>query len=563
MIVPIVQMGMSADYSGPLESLKPLLAQFSSDSLILAVSLGFLSLFLLKNAVILATIYLVTHFTLYSAAAFRKELFELYLTQPYSYHLQRNSAEMLRNLTNGIGAAFDGLRLGLNLLLDLVLSAAAFTILVIVEPVLTISLTVGVGGAGVAFYMIVGPLIQRWGKQAFHLEAQVIKAINFGLGAIKDIKILNAEAHTSHLLNTLSISQARILTRSVVANQTPRLFVELLIIVALLSVAAALISSDKPLESILAMAGTFALAALRLMPSMNRIISSTTELRQRTALVEDLHKDLIEGRRLQEYTTKDEGAPALPFTDRFQIANVTFQYPGSAVSAIEDINLTIKRGESIGLVGGSGAGKTTMVDLILGLLKPNIGTMTVDGIDIQPNLRSWQKDVGYVPQDIFIVDDTLRRNIALGKNDEDIDPERMQQALRIAQLDDVVANLPEGLDTVLGEHGARLSGGQRQRVGIARALYPNPQILILDEATSALDSQTESSIAAAMESLMGEKTMVIIAHRLATVRHCDFLVYMEQGRIAAMGRFDDLVKSNAGFAKLVQLGSLVSGEKES
>ena len=224
-----------------------------------------------------------------------------------------------------------------------------------------------------------------------------------------------------------------------------------------------------------------------------------------------------------------------PFRATLELSQITYSYPGAAEPALKDLSLTIQRGESVGFIGASGAGKSTLVDILLGLLTPDTGEVRVDGKDIQENLRNWQDQIGYVPQSIYLTDDTLRCNVAFGLTDEQIDDEAVQRAIQAAQLEEFVASLPEGLETIVGEHGVRLSGGQRQRIGIARALYHDPVVLVLDEATSALDAVTERDVMQAVYALHGDKTLLIVAHRLSTVAHCDKLVRLEEGRVVEEG----------------------------
>jgi ATP-binding cassette subfamily C protein len=292
--------------------------------------------------------------------------------------------------------------------------------------------------------------------------------------------------------------------------------------------------------------GLYAYAGFRVIPSANRIMMYVSELRYSRAWIHSLRDDLA---ALPAPAPAAEPGEPIRFTRAVALERVSYTYAdeNEADRVLVDVDLTIARGESVGIVGPSGAGKSTLVDLLLGLLTPTAGRITVDGRDIAGALRSWQRHIGYVAQEPFVLDDTIRRNVAFGVTDVEIDDRRVTAALTLAQLGDFVAGLPGGLDTLLGERGARLSGGQRQRVAIARALYHEPEVLVFDEATSALDTPTERELIAALEALRGVKTLVVIAHRLTTVRRCDRVAVLRDGRLAAVGSYDELLARDAGF----------------
>ena len=287
----------------------------------------------------------------------------------------------------------------------------------------------------------------------------------------------------------------------------------------------------RALEAVLPTLGLFAAAAFRLMPSVSRVLSAVQSLRYGLPVIDILIEEL----KLATPEIAGTYSPATPFHAVLELRHVTYAYPGAAESALKDISLTIRHGESIGFIGTSGAGKSTLVDILLGLLTPDTGEVRMDGSDIQSNLRNWQNQIGYVPQSIFLTDDTLRRNVGFGLANEQIDDAAVQRAIQAAQLEEFVNSLPGGLDTLVGERGIRLSGGQRQRIGIARALYHDPAVLVLDEATSALDTATERDVMQAVRALQGSKTILIVAHRLSTMAHCNWLYRLEQGRVVEAG----------------------------
>ena len=315
-----------------------------------------------------------------------------------------------------------------------------------------------------------------------------------------------------------------------------------------LSIVATIVVQTNELTYAIPVVGVFAVAALRILPSMSRIFSGLSQMRQSIPAIHDLYSDYVmPGMQTEE--TKADG-PAVSFEAEIVLKDVNYSYAGAGTAAVNDINITIKKGESVGFVGRSGAGKSTLADIILGLLIPSSGNVLVDGRDIYSNLRSWQSRLGYVPQDIYLCDGSIRDNIAFGIEPDEIDDRKIAAAIENAYLSEVVANLPEGVQTIVGEHGVRLSAGQRQRIGIARALYHEPDVIILDEATSSLDSQAEAIIADTIDNLKKDKTILIIAHRLTTVKRCHRLYLLENGVVSGVGSLDDLTESNELFKEI-------------
>ncbi|MGA9377411.1 MAG: ATP-binding cassette domain-containing protein, partial [Phormidium sp.] len=312
-------------------------------------------------------------------------------------------------------------------------------------------------------------------------------------------------------------------------------------------------------QNLVSVLGIFAIASIRLLPSASQLMSNMGVLRNFKPTLDRLYLDLkeIEKPEAVNYLKISQGVIpskgvkferqqsiktiAMPFTEEIVLNKVNYAYPEVASNSLTDISLIVKKGESIGLIGKSGAGKTTLVDVFLGLLIPQSGDIQVDSLSVYGSLRSWQNLIGYIPQSIFLTDDTIERNIAFGVQDHQIDQQRLDEAIKSAQLSELIAQLPEGRQTMVGEHGVRLSGGQRQRIGIARALYHEREILVLDEATSALDNETENLISQAIQDLSGTKTMIIIAHRLTTLEHCDRIYEMEKGRIVKSGSYQEVV----------------------
>ena len=359
-----------------------------------------------------------------------------------------------------------------------------------------------------------------------------IQHLQQGLGGAKDAKLLGREADFLNQYHVHNAGSEKVSRREFTLGALPRLWLEMLAICALAVLVIGMIGQGKPQDALLPALGLFAAAAFRLMPSANRVINALQCVRFSRPVIDMLSSEL---RLLDDTNPQPRGGP-LPFTMSLALDRIQFAYPSAETQALRGVSLTISRGSSVGFIGGSGAGKSTLVDIMLGLLTPDSGAVKVDGIDIRTNLRGWQDQIGYVPQSIFLTDDTLRRNVAFGLPSDQINEAGVWRAICAAQLTQFVEDLPKGLETLVGERGVRLSGGQRQRIGIARALYHDPSVLVLDEATSSLDTGTERSFMEAVRALQGDKTVIIVAHRPSTVEHCNRLFRVENGRIVDEGQ---------------------------
>jgi len=557
LVLPLFHVIFSEDSSSlGGEYLQRLLPEgLPQEELIFWVAGVFPAVFVLKNIALLAMVHGVNRGIKGAQGTFLSRMFDIYVSRPLIFHLKRNSAEILRNLISSVPAAFEAVRLMMLIALESLLVLAACTLLLFFEPVVTIVTAVVLLGFGIAFHRLMGPVFQRWGQRTHLLEGASIKWINHAVGAIRDVKLLDREGYMSEVFHDISRKRVRYQSRMITAQHIPRVLIESVVMTGFLIVLLVLVATKESFEEVIFILGLFGVASLRLMPSVNRILISTTDLKQRVASIDVLYEDLREAHLDAPESSVSTEVPSLRFDREIKLDAIRFSYPAAEKGALHGVDLVIARGESVGFIGPSGAGKTTLIDIILGLLRPTEGRLLVDGSDVFSNLRGWQDHLGYVPQSVFLLDDTLRRNIAFGRHDEDIDDDRIADVVRMASLDSVVGELPNGLETVIGESGARLSGGQRQRVAIARALYHNPDVLVFDEATAALDNETERDVTRAIETLAGDKTVLIIAHRLSTVRNCDRLVVMNAGRVVAVGSFDELLADNAEFRRMVQLGS--------
>ncbi|HER26876.1 MAG TPA: ABC transporter ATP-binding protein [Rhodospirillales bacterium] len=383
------------------------------------------------------------------------------------------------------------------------------------------------------------------------------KALQEGLGAMRETRVLGKG---QYFLGKFRGYDALMVNNSRLAlfwGALPPLMSETVLIFVMLGVVVILLQNvENPAEAIASL-GILGVAAFRLMPQVNRLLMGINGMNLARSAVQLLSDEIRIYGDWADRVKQTNPAVAVEFSNEIVFNNISFQYPDTDINVLKSINLTIKQGQSIGLVGVSGAGKSTLADILLGLMAPTEGTLSIDGKNIEIEQIQWRSLVGFVPQSIFISDAPIRNNIAFGLDDHEIDDEAVHQALSQARLDEFVATLPDGIATPLGEHGSRLSGGQRQRIGIARALYNNPQIIVLDEATSALDVATEHQITRVLRDLHGEKTLVLIAHRLSTLRHCDRLVFMDEGEIIDAGTFAELNDRNNKFSELLRLSNVI------
>ncbi len=536
------------------------LAGADSNSFVLAFCLSLFGFFVFKNLILGLIIFAQQRFVQHRRAIFAKKFLHQYLCRPYVFHLQRNTSELVHNSINQSMRLFvKGLAPLLQLTMDTIISVGIIAVLLLANPQAALIMGGVMGLSSFIFYRAIGGRVRAWGEKIVRLDGETMLWANQALGSIKETKLLGAETFFAEAFGRPSLASARILSKVMTLSHVPRLFLEVIAMGGmLLLVATLVVVNQQDIKSVLPALGLFGVAAMRLLPAFSKIVTNLNTLRENSAAVNIIHRDYHDSQsgRSGEADAVETPAPDIPFTNDLRLHDVSFHYPEMQAAALSGVNITIIKGQSVAFVGRSGAGKTSLVDIILGLLSPSAGRLLVDGRDILSNLPGWQRRIGYIPQEIYLTDDTLRRNIALGLSDEDIDDGKIKEALQLAQLSELVRDLPGGLDTVVGERGARLSGGQRQRIGIARALYSDPEILVMDEATSALDGETEKQISTAINGLAGQKTIIIIAHRLSTVRHCDTIVLLDKGRIVEAGTFADLAAHNVDFSRMVEMSEI-------
>lgn len=472
------------------------------------------------------------------SARISSKLFSIYLRQPYEFHLRQNSAQLIRNTTTDVVMMSTALQALIVIITETTVLLGLFLLLIFVEPFgAVISLSVLIFSAG-GFYLLTKTRITKWGKANHYHAGKRFQHLQQGFGASKDTLIFGRTEEFIQQFNFHNFKMALFNERQYTMSQLPKLFIESLAIMGLVIIVIAKILIDNDISSLLPILALFATAAFRLMPSVNRVLGSIQAVQYGLPSIETVYDEI---NKLTEFQQTSSLGMEIAFKKKLSFEKVSFKFASVPDLVLREVSLSIYIGESIGIIGGSGAGKSTFIDLLLGLLKPIAGDVLVDGVNIQNNLRSWQNQIGYVPQTIYLTDDSLKKNIAFGLSDEAINDEAITKAVYAAQLDGFIKSLPEGLDTEVGERGVRLSGGQRQRIGIARALYHDPKILVLDESTSALDNKTEAEVMESIKALQGEKTIIIVAHRLTTIKHCDRIFRFENGEVVDSGNTKDIL----------------------
>ncbi len=544
LVIPAIAIMTQPDFISQYPSLAPVLSYLGSPSMEGIVIIGMFALiviYAIKSLFLGFLAWRQMGFVYNVQAGLSYELFSGYLSLPYLFHLQRNSAQLINNVINETNLFTHSVLIaGMTILTESLVMIGILTLLIIVEPIGAITVALILGVAGFTFNRMTKGALLKWGEARQKHEGFRIQHLQQGLGGAKDVKLLGRENSFLMEYKIHNDGSARIGWKSKTLSQLPRLWLELLAVTGIAILVLIMIKQGRELETILPTMGLFAAAAFRIMPSVNRILIAIQSLRFSMPVIERLYD---ETRLIKDTAASIVSDEIVSFNGSLELENISFQYPGSDKQIIDNISLTIPCGASVGFIGGSGAGKSTLVDILLGLLTPSEGMVKIDSKDIQKNLRNWQDHIGYVPQTIFLTDDSLRRNIAFGLNNDQIDEHAVIHAVKASQLEQFVKDLPQGLDTIVGERGVRLSGGQRQRIGIARALYHDPQVLVLDEATSSLDIETEQGVMDSVRALQGDKTIVIVAHRLSTVEHCDILFRFENGALVEQGNSFDILES--------------------
>ena len=501
---------------------------------IMLCAMGLIGVYVLKNLYLAWQARVQIRFVMENQIYYTRQLFAEYLAKPYLYYLNHNTAEANYNIQSP-GTVFSGILLPtLMLMTEVITGAVILGTIILVDPVMAIIVAGFMGSVVYGLFLTFRNMVSRLGKIQNKCLVLEIKWINQGLQSIKDTKILRREAFFCDEYENASRQRGDAECKYSFTGQLPRFFIETIVVTGLLLLIIGKIGMGGAPEEIVPVLGLLAMAAFRLMPGANRIIGYLNAIKYQMPRFYQVYEELLEVKRRTEQGAAGAFFPPdpvrLPFDRELRIEHLGFRYPTGKGEVLSDVSFAVSKGSFVGIVGPSGAGKTTFVDILLGLLPPDKGKITADGVSIYDNIRAWQVNLAYVPQSIYLIDGSVRDNVALGRPEDEIDDVRIEHVLRMAELYDFVRDLPEGINTSVGDRGVRLSGGQRQRIGIARALYCQPEVLVLDEATSALDNETEKSITDTILKLKGQITIIAIAHRVSTLEACDFKVRFEDGR---------------------------------
>lgn len=506
----------------------------TDNELIIAMLLTLILVFVIKNLFMTYLTYRQSHFIAYNRNEMISRVMREFLNRPYEHYLGADIPTVFRITDSDIPNVFALMLALLSMATELVVTTCLLIVLLYVNWAMTLMIVLVVLLMTLLNSKVLKPRLNDIGQKNLKMQSRISKWRLEAIYGLKDVKVLNRQDFFIRNYHSSGIVGAKLSTRYAIINATPRRLIETAFMAAILGFIAVYIAMGQDINVLIPQLTAFAVAAMRIMPSAGRINTYMTEIAFEEPCLDYVYENLNESmksdKEMRAVQNKIAG-PALKLEDKIELNHITFHYPDGDTNIFSDAHMVVPKGKSIGLMGPSGAGKSTVVDILMGLLHVQAGEILCDGANIFSNYDSWLAQIGYIPQSIYLIDESIRENIAFGIDEKEIDEERMWTVLEEAQLSEFIKSLPEGLDTKIGDRGVRLSGGQRQRIGIARALYHNPEILVFDEATSALDNETEAAVMEAINSFHGKKTMVIIAHRLNTIENCDIIYEVKDGKI--------------------------------
>ena len=514
---------------------------FTHNQTIFSIGIGLVIAFIFKGFWGVYSQKKLVHFTAQFAVRLKMRLMMDYQNASYAFHLRQNSAYLINKISLADSFAGGALATILNFVLSILVTVGVIGCLLVIHPLITLFLTIMVGLIFISYEFFVKKSIVKMGRVMAESGGEINKSILQALGGLREIRVLGKEFFFLNKVKTVTQGYSYALSIHNSLQLIPRYAVEAVASIFLVAlVLGALLLKISPLSMIPTL-GLFATACIRLLPTVSQLIGQSGQLRSASYATGLLYTEIseLENHHKTSLNCDFNMTEKLRFSV-FSLQNISFQYINTKHNALTNLNLTLFRGKSIGLIGQSGAGKSTLVNILLGLLTPDLGELLVDGLPVK-NTRAWLNNFAYIPQSIFLLDDTLKRNVAMGTEDKYIDEQKLNEAIEMAQLSDVVADLPNGVDTLIGENGVLLSGGQRQRVALARAFYYDREIIVMDEATSSLDNETEREVINAIKRLHGVKTLIVIAHRLSTIQYCYVIYKLEKGKIVAQGTFGEVV----------------------
>lgn len=500
----------------------------------MALLYGMMAIYVIKNLYILLLTYMQNTFITKNRNRMISRVMAEFLNRPYEKYLGADIPTVFRITDSDIPQTFSLILAMLQLASEVVVSCLIFMVLLLNDPGMTLFIIAVFGLLTLFIVKVFKPRLNRIGAKNQAIQSRIAKWRIQATYGLKDVKVLNREEfYVRNYYETGKVG-AEVARNYAVLNNMPRLLIETVFIVSVLGFLVVYINGGGDITAMVTTISAFAIAAVRVLPSVNRINTYITEIAYTQPSLDFVYDNLQEGMKTDAMLAERRAysqVEKLKLDHQIELDHISFHYPDSDKNIFEDAHMIVPKGKSVGIIGTSGAGKSTIVDILLGLLHVQTGTITCDGVDIFKNYESWLAQIGYIPQSIYLIDESIRDNIAFGIDADKIDEKRIWEVLEEAQLKEFVEELPEGLDTTIGDRGVRLSGGQRQRIGIARALYNDPEILVFDEATSALDNDTEAAVMEAVNSFHGRKTMIIIAHRLNTIEKCDMIYKVENMKL--------------------------------
>ena len=515
----------------PMSTMCRIFGITENGQVIILCSAFIIAAYLIKTLYIIFKNDLTFKFIYFGHKELSCKVMNCYLGQEYSFHVKNNSADLIRNVYNDTNMFYVAVLNVVQLISELCTIMAIGIYLFVKDGMLTLGIGLIVGSFTFFFMRFYKNRLKYMGENYRRLYAGLVKCMQESFGGIKEIKIANREMYFGKQFDSINYDLAKNQKDNALLNSIPKPVMEAACIGSLMVIIIIRALTGEISPEFTATLGVFAMGAMRLLPSFNKISSYISTLLYSRAFVDSVHTEQQRMAELEKKQGTGNTVKDITFEDAIYVKNLTFGYDDAPDNVINDANISIKKNSSVAFIGPTGAGKTTMVDLILGVLHPKKGQVFVDSFDIESCMDAWHKKAGYIPQNIYLMDESLRKNIAFGIPNDQIDEEKIWKCIKMAQLENVVKDMDEGLDTIIGEMGVRLSGGQRQRIGIARALYRDPEVLVLDEATSALDNETEKAVMEAIDNLHGKMTLIIIAHRLTTIKNCDVVYEVKAGKV--------------------------------
>jgi ATP-binding cassette subfamily C protein len=503
------------------------------------------SIFVFKNLYLFLLMFFQGKLLKELRSSTSNKLYHYYIYMPYIKHLSRNPSVLIRSITSDVGLTFVFIQSYIMLIRESLILVSFFIFLVFVDPLISFVSLFFLGVPVLFFYNFYKKKLKLKGKDLQFLIGDEIKTVDQSLGAIKETKLFNKEHHFLSYFKKLIKNKESLQFFSYLVSTSPRLFLEVVALFSVAMIAVTLIFLGKTSTAILPLISLFAVSMVRFIPALNVITSSLTTIRFRQPSFDLVAKEIKNLESIPILLKKDRStqneANNFKFNDCILMKDISFDYEEGRRTTLKNINIQIKKGKSVGIIGKSGSGKSTLVDIMLGLLEPQKGGVYFDNKNIQNDLSLWQKQIGYIPQDIYLLNDTIKKNITFGLKDDEIDEKLLSQTLKIAQLKNFVDTLPETINTFVGHRGLKLSGGERQRIGIARAMYNSPKIIVFDEATSSLDIENENKILNEIYENRDDKTLLIISHRNNTVKYCDLIYVLEDGKLIDQGSFKEII----------------------